>query len=119
MGAGREKKPFRFRKRLWHEPPEGQDLIEDYSCFEYYDAVQKEFRQEGGKDLEWRSTWLDLNTEKQLLYHHIEWAQIESGTRHWMKQKTPRKRSARFMRLFSGIWMSIFVSWRGITGNCT
>ena len=34
---------------------------------------------EGGKDLELRSTWLDLNTEKQLLYHYIKWAQIESG----------------------------------------
>lgn len=47
---GGKRSLFRFCERLWHVPPEDRDLIEDSSCFEDYDAVQKEFKQEGGKD---------------------------------------------------------------------
>lgn len=34
----RKKKPFEFRKRLWHMPPEGRDLVNDYSFYEAFDA---------------------------------------------------------------------------------
>ena len=48
------KKPFAFRPRLSHEPPEL-----DYAWFECYDAVQKEFKTLFGPDLAWKTEWLD------------------------------------------------------------
>ena len=48
------KKPFRFCKRLWHEPP---DL--DYRYFEIHELLPKELKIIGGKDLEWGPVVMD------------------------------------------------------------
>lgn len=62
------KKPFEFRERLWHEPPEL-----NHAHFEPYGMVQDEFKKEGGfgkkqrgYKLEWMATFLELYTEQKL-----------------------------------------------------
>ena len=70
-GRARQRKPFEFRERLWNEPPEDCDvggaLYDDYRDFEYYDMVQKEYKMMVGKDLQWRTEWLDFKAECFLL----------------------------------------------------
>lgn len=51
------------RERLQHEPP-----IFDYSDFDHYDAVQKKFKEEGGRVFPWRTRSLDLHIEISLLH---------------------------------------------------
>lgn len=62
---------FEFRDRLRHEPPEL-----DYSWYESYDAVQKEFKEMGGKDLAHRTAWLDVRVEKDLLSTNTDWLRV-------------------------------------------
>lgn len=76
-------KLFQFRERLRHEPSKERVLhsynyeYEYYRQFERYDMVQKEFKYMGGRDLEWRTAWLDLITERALLMEYWEWARGE------------------------------------------
>ena len=42
--------------------------------FEYYGMVQKEFKLMGGKDLQWRTQWLDFKAECFLLPSYSSWA---------------------------------------------
>lgn len=67
-----EKKTFEFRKRLWHEPPEL-----DYSGFESYDVIQRQFKEMGGKDFEWKTNWLDLTAELHLLHEYRTWSETQ------------------------------------------
>ena len=46
----------------------------DYFQFEYYHAVQKELKQAGGRDLEWKSKYLDTHIEMKLLREYQHWA---------------------------------------------
>ena len=71
IGLNPAGKPFEFRERLWHEPPEL-----DYSKYELYDEVQKEFKIMGSSNevLHWRTTWLDTRTEHHLLTDYNSWA---------------------------------------------
>lgn len=64
-------KIFEFRDRLRHEPPEL-----DYSWYESYDAVQKDFKEMGGKDLAHRTAWLDVRVEKDLLSTYTDWLRV-------------------------------------------
>lgn len=63
QGSGQPivKKRLKFRPRLWNEPPEL-----DYSDFEPYDAVQKEFKAIGGHDLEWRTKFWTFGLKRVL-----------------------------------------------------
>lgn len=45
-----------------------------YSQFENYHAVQKELKQAGGRDLEWKSKYLDPLIETELLREYQHWA---------------------------------------------
>lgn len=60
-----------FAIRLRHEPPEL-----DYSWYESYDAVQKDFKEMGGKDLTHRTAWLDVRVEKDLLSTYTDWLRV-------------------------------------------
>lgn len=44
-----------------------------------FDAVQKEFRKIVGKDFEWKTSWLDLVTERLLFYDYRKWAQVQKN----------------------------------------
>ena len=59
----KKKKGFEFRERLWYEPPEGQELDEDYSFYECFHVVQKDLKEKSRKDLRWKSRWVDLYIE--------------------------------------------------------
>lgn len=58
-------KPFEFRKRLWHEPPERlPKFYHRIPAFRYFaERVQRGRLQ----DLEWKTNWLDCKTEWRLL----------------------------------------------------
>ena len=60
------RKHFHFRERQWHEPPEA-----DCACLDHYDYAQKELKNAGDVDLAWKTTWLDLNVERDLLYQYL------------------------------------------------
>lgn len=72
---GPSKKPFTFRERQWHEPPEL-----DYSGFESYDYIQREFKEKGGAHFEWKTNWLDLTAERHLLLGYLNWVKMHEGT---------------------------------------
>lgn len=63
--------PFEFLDRLGHEPPEL-----DYSKYEEYDTVQKEFKKIGDEYLPFRSAWLDWKTERDLFRDYLKWAEV-------------------------------------------
>ena len=44
-----------------------------YSKFEIHDLIQKKFKKQGGRELEWRTSWLDLLTEKDLIGSYYHW----------------------------------------------
>ena len=67
-------KIFEFRDRLRHEPPEL-----NYSLYESYDAVQKDFKEMGGKDLAHRTAWLDVREEKDLLSTYTNWLSLRKS----------------------------------------
>lgn len=60
------KKPFEFRERLVHEPPE-----HDYERYEIWDDVQKEFKKLGGPHLQYRTLWLDHTIEDKLIVQYL------------------------------------------------
>ncbi len=64
-------KAFEFRERLWHRPPELQDIW----CFDVCDAMQKESKEEGGgqKELDWKVGCLDLTIEREILISYSDW----------------------------------------------
>ena len=62
------KKPFELRPRLTHEPPEL-----DYTWYECFSEVQAEFKALG-RDLEWRTGFLDNHIESTLLLDYGHWA---------------------------------------------
>ena len=53
--------PFRFRERLWHEPPEFG--YEQYECFA---EVQKDIKQ-SGRNVEQKTHWLDIQSSSSCL----------------------------------------------------
>lgn len=67
------KKSFEFRERLWSEPPGDHEMGNNYSEYECLDEVQKEFKEIGGKDFQWKTNWLDMTMELWLLLDYQHW----------------------------------------------
>lgn len=93
------KRPF-FRKRLYNEPPLGEDLWHDYDHSEHYDEVQKEFKEThtGPADLEWKTAWLDLFIECELLVEYIDWTFEQTH----LDENTEKEKE-----FYSGLWDNI------------
>ena len=100
-----ERKPFEFRKRLWNEPPEGQDLEGDYVWYECLDAVQKEFKDAGGKDIEWKTNWLDLWAERWLLGDYQSWVDEEKRS----KELSEKERA-----FYQGLYDNLEIDWSDV-----
>ena len=80
--AEKEHKPFNFRPHLWKEPPEGPELNIDNPWHACKDTVQKEFKAIGGPDFVWKTNWLDIRTETDLLRYYREWTADQKRLSH-------------------------------------
>lgn len=70
----RGKRPFVLRPRLRHEPPEVEDIADSFLWYQCFDATQREVKNMGGQDFEWRTKWLDLTAEMWVLADYERWA---------------------------------------------
>ena len=89
--AEKKPKPFQFRSRLWHEPPCESELDHPYADKMCYDSVQKDFKfsATSPSDLEWKTNWLDLWTEQELLLTYESWI----NEQEWRKDITEQEKT--------------------------